>query len=82
MQKSFSVKVPIISLIYSPFGYRVIRSLRPPLVKVRRDREMPTFNKNFLENLCSEVNLIGYDEDDKIAIIQTMRTVINYIWRI
>ena len=36
---------------------------------------MPVFNKVYLENLCSEVSLAGLDEDDRAAIVQTMRTV-------
>jgi len=54
-----------------------MRALRPVVVRVRREREMPVFNKVYLENLCSEVSLAGLDEDDRAAIVQTMRTVIS-----
>lgn len=36
---------------------------------------MPTYNRTYLQNLCNDVNLVNMDEDDKIAIIQTMKTV-------
>ena len=36
---------------------------------------MPVYNKAFLENLCSEVNLTHMDEDDKMAHMLTMQTV-------
>jgi hypothetical protein len=29
----------------------------------------------FLENLCNDISFSGMDEDDKIAIVQTMKTV-------
>jgi hypothetical protein len=37
---------------------------------------MPTFNKAYLENLCNDVSLVNMDEDDKAAIILTMKTVL------
>lgn len=38
---------------------------------------MPTYNKLFLENLCNDISFAGMDEDDKIAIVQTMKTVLE-----
>ena len=81
-QSMYRYFLPYSRMIYSPLGYRIIRSLRPVLVKVRKEREMPTFNKVYLENLCSEVNMLGMDEDDRVAIIQTMRTVSFFPCRI
>ena len=43
---------------------------------------MPTYNKHYLENLCNDVNLAEMDEDDKIAVIQTMKTVSIQLSRI
>jgi hypothetical protein len=58
-----------------------MRALRPVLVRVPKEREMPVFNKHYLENLCSEVSLAGLDEDDRAAIVQTMRTVPLHSYR-
>ncbi len=58
-----------------------MRALRPVLVRVPKEREMPVFNKHYLENLCSEVSLAGLDEDDRAAIVQTMRTVTLHLCR-
>jgi len=68
--------------IYSPLGYRIIRSLRPVVVKVKKQNEMPVFNKTYLENLCNDVSLVNMDEDDKAAIILTMKTVVLNLFRI
>ena len=67
--------VVISRFIYSPLGYRIIRSLRPIVVRVKRENEMPVFNRSYLENLCNDVSLVNMDEDDKAAIILTMKTV-------
>jgi len=56
--------------------------LRPVVVKVKKQNEMPVFNKTYLENLCNDVSLVNMDEDDKAAIILTMKTVVLKLFRI
>jgi len=47
--------------MYSPLGYRIMRSLRPVVVKVKKQNEMPVFTKGYLENLCNDVSLVNMD---------------------
>lgn len=49
--------------------------MRPVIVCIKKEGDIPTFNQTYLENLCNDVSLVNLDEDDRAAIIQTMKTV-------
>lgn len=66
-------------LVYSPLGFRLMRQLRPIRYTEGKessstDDEIPHFSQATVEQLCSDRNLESADEDDKMAILLTMRT--------
>lgn len=62
--------------MYSPFGFRMLRTLRPLIVEVRRVEEEPAVSVSMFDFSADKLGKnIKDDDDDLEAVIMTMNTV-------
>ncbi len=75
--KFFFLHYSLLRLLYSPLGYRLTINLRPIIRKVKEKEQSFEFSESALRNLSEDKSIEGLedDEDDKIAILTTMKTV-------
>ena len=69
-------------LVFSPFGYKLLKSLRPLVVEVHRVEEEPVITISMYEMESRGEALTGdEDEDDLQAAVMVMSTVLTSLLR-